>query len=175
MTDPYLIRFARAEDLPKLHALERAATEMFRATAHTWVIEDGGYPDEVYADWFNRGVILVAEREGDLVGIAIAEEIDHQGFYALLCVHPAHAKRGLGRRLTEAVKAWCASRGHTSLTMTTFPDVAWNAPMFERIGFRIMDESELTPGLLDIRREEFENGLNPDEHVFMSIAIGATD
>ena len=43
--------------------------------------------------------------------------------------------------------------------------------MFERMGFRIMDESELTPGLLDIRREELESGLQPDDHVFMTIRI----
>jgi GNAT superfamily N-acetyltransferase len=167
----YSIRPARAEDLPQLPALERAATEMFRGTEHTWVVEDGGYDAQIYQDWFDTGVILVAEREGELAGFACGEEVDHQGFWTLLCVHPAHAKRGLGRRLTEAMKTWACSRGYTSLTMTTFPNIPWNAPMFERMGFRIMDEAELTPGLLDIRREEVESGLKPEERVFMTIEI----
>jgi GNAT superfamily N-acetyltransferase len=171
MEDSYVIRSARAEDLTLLHALERAATEMFRETEHAWVVEDGGYDEQVYQDWFHNGAILVAERDGEPVGFAAAEEVGNQGFYALLCVHPAHANRGLGRRLTEAVKAWCASRGYTSLTMTTYPDVPWNAPIFERMGFRIMDESELTPELLDIRREELASGLKPEERVFMTIEI----
>jgi GNAT superfamily N-acetyltransferase len=169
--DTYIIRPAWAEELAQLHALERAATEMFRDTAHAWVVEDGGYDEQIYRDWFDSGLILVAEREGELAGFATAEVVDNQGFYALLCVHPAHANRGLGRRLTDAVKAWCASRGFTSLTMTTFPDVAWNAPMFERMGFRIMEDAELTPGLLELRREEVESGLPPEQRVFMTIQI----
>jgi GNAT superfamily N-acetyltransferase len=171
MQDPYVIRPVRADELPQLPALERASTELFRHTRHSWIIEDGGYDEQMYLDWFDTGVILVAEREGELVGFACAEEVGGQGFYSLLCVHPAHAKRGLGRRLTEAIKAWSASRGYTSLTMTTYPDVPWNAPMFERMGFRIMDESELTPALLDIRREELASGLDPSEHVFMTIEL----
>jgi GNAT superfamily N-acetyltransferase len=144
---------------------------MFRETAHSWVAEDGGYDEQVYQDWFDNGVILVAEREGELAGFATAEEVGQQGFYALLCVHPAHAHRGLGRSLTDAVKTWAVSRGYTSLTMTTFPDVPWNAPMFQRMGFRIMDDSELTPGLLNIRREEIASGLAPEQRVFMTIKL----
>jgi GNAT superfamily N-acetyltransferase len=175
MENTYSIRFARQEDLAQLHPLERASTLIFRDTKHTWIIEDGGYVDQVYQDWFETGALFVAEYAGTVVGFASAEEIDHQGFYALLCVHPEHGKRGLGRRLTDAIKHWCASRAYTSLTMTTCPDVPWNAPMFERMGFRIMDESELTPGLLDIRREELELGLGPEEHVFMTIELTAAD
>lgn len=171
MQDAYIIRAARAQELAQLHALERAATEMFRETKHSWVVEDGGYDEQMYQDWFENGAILVAEWQGEPVGFASAEEVDHQGFYALLCVHPAHANRGLGRRLTKAVQEWCSARGYTSLTMTTFPDVPWNAPIFERMGFRIMEDAELTPGLLEIRREEAESGLNPREHVFMTINL----
>ncbi len=171
MENNYTIRPARADELVLLPALERAATEMFRDTAHSWVVEDGGYDELVYQDWFDHGVILVAEREGELAAFATAEEVGQEGFYALLCVHPAHAQRGLGRRLTDAIKTWAVSRGYTTLTMTTFPDVPWNAPMFERMGFRIMDDAELTPGLMDIRREEIASGLPPEQRVFMTIAL----
>lgn len=172
MQDEYVIRPARADELTQLHALERAATEIFRTTKHAWVVEDGGYDELIYQDWFDHGAILVAEREGEPVGFACAEEVDDQGFYALLCVHPAHANRGLGRRLTQAIKMWSASHGYSTLTMTTFPDVPWNAPIFERMGFRIMDDSELSPGLLNIRREEAESGIMPQERVFMTIELG---
>lgn len=167
----YCIRLAREQDLPRLPALERAAVQLFRETEYAGVAEDAGYGAEVYLDWFQHGAILVAEMNGELAGFASVEEIDRQGFYALLCVLPAHAHRGLGRALTEAVKAWCRARGYTTLTMTTFPNIPWNAPIFERMGFRIMREDELSPGLLAIRGEEIESGFSPEERAFMTIAL----
>lgn len=171
----YAIRPARAQDLGLLPALERAATQRFLESAYPEFALDEGYDEDIYRDWFQRGAILIAERDGELAGFASAEEVDQQGFYALLCVHPAHAKRGLGRALTEAIKAWGIARGYTTLTMTTFPNVPWNAPIFERMGFRVMREHELTPGLMAIRREEAESGLAPEERVFMTIALAAAE
>ena len=167
----YVIRPAQAQDLARLPALERAAVQRFRETEYSDLALDAGYDQDIYRAWFEQGAILIAERGGDLAGFATAEVVDGQGFYALLCVHPAHANRGLGRALTEAIKGWCKERGYTTLTMTTFPHVPWNAPIFERMGFRIMREQELTPGLLAIRDEEAESGLAPEERVFMTIAL----
>lgn len=167
----YSIRLARGQDLQLLPTLERTAVQLFRGTEYAGLAEDAGYDQDIYLDWFQHGVIWVAETNGELVGFASAEEVDKQGFYALLCVHPAHANRGLGRALTEAIKAWCSARGYTTLTMTTFPNIPWNAPMFERMGFRKMGEQELTPGLLAIRGEEVESGFSPEERVFMTIAL----
>ncbi len=169
----YSIRPAREQDLALLPALERAAVQLFLETEYAAFAKDDGYDADIYRAWFEHGAILIAERDGELAGFATAEEVEQQGFYALLCVHPAHAKRGLGRALTEAIKAWCVSRGYTFLTMTTFPNIAWNAPIFERMGFRIMREDELTPGLLALRAEEVESGLAPEERVFMTIALEA--
>src|SRR5512139_3049837 len=111
----YSIRPAQREDLARLPALERAATQRFLETEYAIIAQDEGYDEDIYRDWFEQGAILVAERAGELAGFATAEVVDGQGFYALLCVHPAHAKRGLGRALTEAVKAWCIARGYTTL------------------------------------------------------------
>lgn len=169
--DGYSIRPAREQDLALVPALERAATQRFLDTEYAILAQDEGYDEDIYRDWFERGAILVAERDSELVGFATAEEVDGQGFYALLCVHPAHANRGLGRALTQAIKAWSIARGYTTLTMTTFPNIPWNAPIFERMGFRVMGEAELTPGLLALRREEVESGLAPEERVFMTITL----
>lgn len=167
----YSIRPAQLQDLALVPALERAASRRFLETEYARIAQDEGYDEDIYRDWFEHGAILVAERDGELAGFAAAEVVDGQGFYALLCVHPAHANRGLGRALTQAIKAWSIARGYTTLTMTTFPNIPWNAPIFERMGFRIMQERELTPGLLALRREEVESGLAPEERVFMTIAL----
>jgi hypothetical protein len=52
------------------------------------------------------------------------------------------------------------AEGIAALTLTTFSQVPWNAPYYERCGFRCLDEAELTPGLRAIRRHEAEMGLD---------------
>jgi hypothetical protein len=53
-----------------------------------------------------------------------------------------------------------AAAGIRALTLTTSSEVPWNAPYYERCGFRRLDEAELTPGLRAIRRREAERGLD---------------
>ena len=47
-----------------------------------------------------------------------------------------------------------------ALTLTTFEHVPWNAPYYARLGFRILDDAEVTPGLRAIRQREAEIGLD---------------
>jgi hypothetical protein len=46
------------------------------------------------------------------------------------------------------------------MTLTTFADVPWNAPYYERCGFRVMAADEITPGLAAIRAAEAAAGLD---------------
>jgi hypothetical protein len=46
------------------------------------------------------------------------------------------------------------------LTLTTFADVPWNGPCYERLGFRQLTGTELTPGLRAVRAEEAAHGLD---------------
>jgi hypothetical protein len=49
--------------------------------------------------------------------------------------------------LLDHVAGWAARRGLPALTLITFRGVPWNAPYYERLGFREMAPAELTPGL----------------------------
>ena len=53
-----------------------------------------------------------------------------------------------------------SGNGLKSVTLTTFANIPWNAPYYERCGFRRLSADELTPGLLRIGREEAERGLD---------------
>ncbi|MZD06511.1 GNAT family N-acetyltransferase, partial [Streptomyces sp. SID5785] len=44
--------------------------------------------------------------------------------------------------------------------LTTFRDVEWNAPYYARLGFRVLAEDEVTPGLARIRAAEAAHGLD---------------
>jgi len=82
-------------------------------------------------------------------------------------VDPAHGRRGLGRALLEAVLGWAGDAGYHGVTLTTFRDVSWNAPYYERMGFRALEADEIGPGLAEIMREEATRGLDPATRVAM--------
>jgi hypothetical protein len=58
-----------------------------------------------------------------------------------------------------------------ALTLSTFRTVPWNALSYERIGFRPLDEPELTPGLRELRRQEAADGLDPRARVCMRLGL----
>ncbi len=53
------------------------------------------------------------------------------------------------------------------MTLTTFSDVEWNRPLYEHLGFTVVPDEELSPGLLAIRDHERERGLEPPPRVCM--------
>jgi N-acetylglutamate synthase-like GNAT family acetyltransferase len=77
-----------------------------------------------------------------------------------LSVDMGSARRGLGRTLLEHAARRAAADRLPALTLTTFERVPWNAPYYARLGFRILDDAEVTPGLRAIRQREAETGLD---------------
>jgi N-acetylglutamate synthase-like GNAT family acetyltransferase len=75
-------------------------------------------------------------------------------------VHPDNARRGVGRLLLDHLATHATGEGVHAPTLTTFTEVPWNAPYYTRCGFRLMDDSGLTPGLWRIREREAAHGLN---------------
>ncbi|HEY2519096.1 MAG TPA: GNAT family N-acetyltransferase, partial [Streptosporangiaceae bacterium] len=62
--------------------------------------------------------------------------------------------------LIEHAASVAVAAGQPALTLTTFTEVPWNAPYYERLGFRRLPDSEVTTGLRAIRRHETAHGLD---------------
>ncbi|MGZ6673473.1 MAG: GNAT family N-acetyltransferase, partial [Solirubrobacteraceae bacterium] len=69
---------------------------------------------------------------------------------------PAHARRRVGAALVEHLAALAAAEGRPALTLTTFRDVPWNAPYYERLGFRVVAPADQGPELAAVVAEEAE-------------------
>jgi hypothetical protein len=82
-------------------------------------------------------------------------------------VHPAHGRRGAGRALLAGAEAWARGQGFGALTLTTFADVPWNAPLCSRLGYRILQAHEQGPELRALRRQEAAVGLDAWPRVAM--------
>ncbi len=140
------IRLSNAEDVASLSAIEEAQ---------------------------RQGLLWVADAaSGKLVGFALGERLDDGLHLEELDVLPEHGRQGVGTRLVGAFCDGARGRGLAAVTLCTFRDVPWNAPFYERLGFRILGEGELTPGLAARVREEEKAGLPRELRVAMRLVLG---
>ena len=51
-------------------------------------------------------------------------------------------------------------QGRDAVTLTTYVDVPWNAPLYKRTGFVAVTDGECGPGLAAIREAERAAGLD---------------
>ena len=164
----YLIEPARAEDLAKLAQVEIAATALVAGRGIAGVVANDSTSLEELAHAHAAGLLWVARAPaGEPIGFALLEIVDGQAHLEEIDVHPAHGRRGVGRALLDAVVAWARGAGHGAVTLTTFRDIPWNAPFYERAGFRELAPHELGPGLAAVVSDEAARGLDPAQRVAM--------
>jgi GNAT superfamily N-acetyltransferase len=155
------IRAVRLAELPVLQDIERAAGQCFRDIGMPEIAEDEPLPLGVLAHNHHAGLAWVMANESDApVAYLIADRVDGNLHVEQVSVRPDSARRGLGRRLLDHLAARAGSEGAPALTLTTFTQVPWNAPYYERCGFQVMDDSEIPPGLREIRENETAHGLD---------------
>ena len=155
------IRAAAAAELPALQDIERAAGEAFRDIGMPEIADDEPLSlDELTAYRQDGRVWVAVGQNGRLVAYLVAGLVDGSLHVEQVSVHPASAHRGVGRAMLEHAAGRAAAVGMPALTLTTFSEVPWNAPYYERCGFRQLAEAEITPGLREIRRREAEHGLD---------------
>jgi DNA-binding transcriptional MerR regulator/ribosomal protein S18 acetylase RimI-like enzyme len=153
------IRAVRDDELPILQDIERAAGECFRDIGMPEIADDEPFPVEVLAAYRRAGRAWVAV-DGRPVAYLIADLVDGNLHVEQVSVHPDSARRGIGRTLLDHAADRAVADGLPALTLTTFTDVPWNAPYYERCGFRPLEEAELTPGLRELRGREAALGLD---------------
>ncbi|HEX6344528.1 GNAT family N-acetyltransferase [Umezawaea sp.] len=152
------IRLARPDELVALQGIEIASGEPFRAIGMPEIADDDPLPLAVLTHLRALGQVWVAADPEPVAWIAV-EEVDGFAHVEQVSVHPDRARRGVGRALLDHVDRWAAERGLGGLTLTTFRDVPWNGPYYERLGFRPVED--LTPGLAEVVAREAAHGLDP--------------
>jgi predicted N-acetyltransferase YhbS len=168
VNDNCKIRLAYVEDLPLIREVERAAGELFRESEFSFVADDEPMSIENLREHQSKGQVRVAVDDKDLpIGFAVTCMIDDIVHLHEMSIHPAQGRKGIGKQLILAACQWAKEEGKSAVTLSTFRDVPWNAPYYARLGFRILEEDELTIGLLEIRNHEAQNGLPIHKRVCM--------
>ncbi|MBB3038188.1 GNAT family N-acetyltransferase [Hoyosella altamirensis] len=156
-----MIRPARRADFSVLQEIERAAGFAFADIGMRAVADDDPPSLDELLRYQSVGRAWVNTDDRDVpVAYLIADVVDGCAHIEQVSVHPDHAGQKLGRQLIEYVADWARKAGLSTLTLTTFTEVPWNGPYYRKLGFRYLDDRELSPGLREIRRTETMRGLD---------------
>lgn len=170
-TSPPVLRAARPDDGPRLQEIERAAGERFRDIDLAAIADDEPMTIEqlaAYAEQARSWVVSIVDHGVErVVGYVVVDLVDGQVHVEQISIDPGAQGRGLGRALLDRVDEFARGRGCTAVTLTTFTDVPWNAPLYEHLGFRTLDTDQIGPELAALVEAEAAHGLDPDQRVVM--------
>ncbi|MBY5454369.1 MULTISPECIES: GNAT family N-acetyltransferase [Rhizobium] len=111
-----------------------------------WIADDDVQSEKQHLALISQGVAFVAEGQGHgIVGFLNGEVTPDALHIWQMAVHHQQQGRGIGRHLIEAAQQHAVSTGIHALTLTTFRDVAWNEPYYQRLGHRTLGCESLDP------------------------------
>jgi GNAT superfamily N-acetyltransferase len=175
------VRLAELSDVDRLQMIEIDAGRRFRDVGLGSIADDPPMSQSLLARHIADDTAWVAEVTGGLdtggsatdaphgtvVGYILASIVDGDGHIDQVSVTEAASGRGIGRLLVEQVCSWVEDLGITTVTLTTFRDVAWNGPYYQRLGFVELSTAEQGPDLAVIRQAERDAGLDVVERIAM--------
>jgi len=166
------VRAPLPDELPLLQAIGVAAGRRFAEVGLDDVADDPPLALTDLEAWRKAGRAWVTtDRDGHPVGFVVVDLIDGGAHVEEISVLPELGGKGHGMALMRHVEGWARRKGLATVTLTTFRDVPWNRPWYERRGYRVLGEDEWTPGLVARRAEEAAHGLDPDQRVVMAKAL----
>jgi GNAT superfamily N-acetyltransferase len=154
-----------------LAQIELNAGELFKTVGLDNLAGDFADPDFVASFIRSDGAFVAVHADGNVVGFALSFALDGALHLQEMSVDPAHGRKGLGGRLLDAIDEKAREERYARATLSTFADVPWNAPFYERHGYQIVSPAQWAPGFHILREHEAAAGLPVDRRCFMEKRI----
>jgi ribosomal protein S18 acetylase RimI-like enzyme len=152
MTERPSIRFATIEDIDRLMELWEESVREIRDVDGVAAQVDLEKTEErrQFFQWLIEAPdsgVTVAEAEGSgLVGMLTFQEFTNPDFFTVtrlalissVHVRPAHRRRGLTQRMTEATLEWLTSRGVQEVQLANSPSNVAADRTWEKLGFEVV-------------------------------------
>ena len=148
------IRSATRGECARLPEIEKQAGQLFQTLDMGYVSEMPPNPLEVFEQAKEKGNLWVALDVANLCGFILVECRDHIGHIKELSVLPSSGRKGIGRGLITQAEGWAKAEECPWLSLSTFRDVPWNRPFYEKLGFAVCDPAILGPAHV----KDAENG-----------------
>lgn len=145
MSDSLVLRAGTATDAPAIAATIAASFEQYRGRL---VPESGAFGETAagIATELDKGAgAIVAERNGEMLGCVLMEEMEGDLYFGRLAVLPSARGLGIARRLIEAVEAEARRRGLAGVRLGVRVVLTDNQRLFNSLGYREISR-EAHPG-----------------------------
>lgn len=170
LPDGVTIRSANARDAEIMPIVEQSAGVLFATLPDlAWLADGENRSGETYRALIDGGWCWIAESGGEACAFLAAEPIGDSLHIWEIGVARDFQRQGIGTALMRTAIDRATDRGLRWVTLTTFADVAWNAPAYERMGFRRL--VAITPELQAIFDRETANGLPTDRRCAMRLDL----
>ncbi|SNY38381.1 Predicted acetyltransferase [Pseudomonas sp. LAMO17WK12:I6] len=172
-TMSFVVRRARQNDAAALPAIERSAAELFRTDPTlAWLADTDVASAAQHRQAIDNAYVWVAENtSAQLAGFIRALDFDNQLHIEELSVSLAFQGQGVGRRLVLTAIEHARHEQLRAVTLTTFRDVPWNAPFYQRMGFVEVEPGEHAAHLLDALQKEVEHGFAAERRCAMHLIL----
>jgi GNAT superfamily N-acetyltransferase len=161
----WTLRLAHPQDAEAMPGIERAAAVAFAAAPGFDFTRTRSEAD--YARLIRKGHCLTALVGEAVAGFLVAEPFRRELHIWEMDVAPAFQRRGIGAGLVRAAQIDARNTGFKALTLTTFRDVAWNAPFYARLGFEEVTAIDAHLRLAGELANDADDGLPADRRCAM--------
>lgn len=168
------IRPTREDEAEILPGIERSAGRLFLQIPElAWIADDDVQSVEDHLKAIAQGASWVAVDDGGApMGFLSAEVVDDELHIWELAVRYPSQGSGLGRALVSEALAAARQRGLAAVTLTTFRDLSWNEPFYQRLGFKTLDPGQAGERLNMILRTEADRGIPIERRCAMRYTMG---
>ncbi|MGX9144573.1 GNAT family N-acetyltransferase [Mesorhizobium sp. 128a] len=167
------IRIARDADAEALPSIEQSAGEAYREIEElAWIADDDNQTVERHRELIAKGTSWVATDASDRPVAFLSAEIQDDTLHIWeLAVRLDRQRSGIGRALLEEAIADAMRRRLVALTLTTFRDVIWNAPFYQKLDFQVLDGAQAGERLRQVLRREVEHGMPASRRCAMRLVL----
>ncbi|WP_245802184.1 GNAT family N-acetyltransferase [Corynebacterium pacaense] len=156
------IRLAKMSDIPVIQRIERDTGVLFRGVGMDFVADDPPPPEKLLGEEISSGRVFVSVDgdESEPRGWLWLREADENLHIEQVSSDPRFRGQGIGTSLVRFGLRLARSSGYAGVTLTTYRDVPWNAPLYSALGFVELPRHAWGPELRAIREHEAEVGLD---------------
>jgi len=164
----YRIRPRRPDDDAALVTVERNAVELLRSY-YPAIADDPFGSVEALQKLLAGHTAWVAVDNGDNpVGFAVTGPVGDYLHLHELSVDPLHGLRGIGAALVSVFIEEARQLGLEKASLTTFRDVPFNQPFYERLGFSEFSLEGAVPELRKCFLSEVPTGISVERRILMT-------
>ena len=168
----YSIQPAALEHLKAIPAIEVAAVSTFAEADIPLEIRYRVTDPDVLEDARGGGRLWIAlDRNDRVIGFAMLEVMGGLAHLDEIDVHPDHTRQGIGSGLLRKTIDWARGEKHPAMTLVTFRHLPWNAPFYEKFGFREIDRDAMSADLSELLQDEADTGLNMENRIAMQLSL----